>query len=451
MAQPAAPMALPKDDGRGLQQKSRRVQKIRQRLRWAEHKLTVLEPGTKRDSWERYARQLLGLLDRRERELSRAFARRGYAEQLEGVAPKGEWKGKPASPDTTKKTVLFQGLEIRVDRPKGFIMRGVDAEGVDWERKYQTDYGYIPKTEGGDGEDLDVFIGPNKSSSRVFWATQVKPNGKFDEYKVFLGYDSPKEARAVYRAHIPSKLLKSMRETSLHMVKALLGQNPKERVEMYNANRNSNPTGAPVFMTPAVGGYTFRSRLDEGLARARRRAAELQERNDLARLLKESIADQNRKLFQETHRCLLGLTEKLLQEAVQTDTSLDDGMLALWALILLPPGALPEHGKVVWRKEQANAADVKYVDGYKQQALLQGFKVVDETEHTDRGRLGHVFRHTKTLLRNPLLGMTLFYNERMNRDSGYGLIQIELNGARPSIPNVNAEPVFITAILPPVS
>ena len=137
-------------------------------------------------------------------------------------APRGVYKGQPASPDSVKKLVDFQGITIRVDRPRGFRMMGKDKKGNAWVRRYRYDYGYIPRTKGGDGEGLDVFIGPNKKAPEAFWAVQVKSDGKFDEYKVFLGFPDRDAAIAAYRQHIPKKLMRGMVTMRLEMMKAML-------------------------------------------------------------------------------------------------------------------------------------------------------------------------------------------------------------------------------------
>ena len=142
----------------------------------------------------------------------------------------GFYKGKPASPDTVKFVVDFQGIKIKVDRPKGFIMIGKDDKGQEWKRQYKVDYGFIPKTLGGDDDGLDVFIGPNKDSKQAFWAVQRKDDGSFDEYKLFVGYDNRDEAIATYRAHIPKKYFGRMITTTVDMMKAMLGVNPEEAV-----------------------------------------------------------------------------------------------------------------------------------------------------------------------------------------------------------------------------
>ena len=139
------------------------------------------------------------------------------------MKPTGEYKGQKANPDTGKKVVEFQGINIKLDRPKGFIMRGEDDKGVPWTRKYKVNYGFIPKTEGGDGDGLDVFLGPDRKAPEAYWAVQTKPDGSFDEYKVFLGFTSRDAAIGCYRDHIPKKLLKSMLTFRVQMMKALLG------------------------------------------------------------------------------------------------------------------------------------------------------------------------------------------------------------------------------------
>ena len=143
----------------------------------------------------------------------------------------GFWKGKPSDPDKVKFKQDFQGLTIHVDRPKGFVMFGKDSKGNEWKRTYKYDYGFIPKTLGGDDDGLDVFIGPNKKAPQAFWAVQRKEDGSFDEYKIFVGFDNRDEAIAVYRAHIPKKFFGRMMTMTVEMMKAMLGTNPEEYVK----------------------------------------------------------------------------------------------------------------------------------------------------------------------------------------------------------------------------
>jgi len=124
------------------------------------------------------------------------------------------------------KTIDFQGLSIHIDRPKGFVQTGKDENGNEWSREYQLDYGFLPRTQGGDGMELDVFVGPSFESERVFWVTQNKADGSFDEYKIFVGFDSPAAAREAYTSHIPARFYGGMAEVPLAQVKALTNVDP---------------------------------------------------------------------------------------------------------------------------------------------------------------------------------------------------------------------------------
>lgn len=130
------------------------------------------------------------------------------------------------------KTVDFQGMKVRIDRPKGFEQTGVDDDGKSWKRVYRYDYGFLPKTKGGDGDGVDVFIGPNTGAHTAFWAIQKDKNGKFDEYKVLVGFSDRAAAKKAYLQHIPAKFLGGMAAMSVQMMKALLGYEPFEKLAM---------------------------------------------------------------------------------------------------------------------------------------------------------------------------------------------------------------------------
>lgn len=129
-------------------------------------------------------------------------------------------------PEVTTKNVDFQGIAVTIDRPVGFVQTGKDATGREWTRTYSCDYGFFPRTKGGDGDELDVYVGPSATSKRVFWVAQNKFDGSFDEFKVFLGFDRPSEAMATYAAHTPRELCGGFSETRIEQVKALLGVDP---------------------------------------------------------------------------------------------------------------------------------------------------------------------------------------------------------------------------------
>lgn len=124
------------------------------------------------------------------------------------------------------KKINFQNLEILIDRPKGFIQTGINKQGDEWERKYLYDYGFIKGTEGGDGEDLDVFVGNDKNAVEAYIVTQNHSDGTFDEYKAFIGFNSVDEVLEAYEAHIPIEYFHDISVIPLGVLKGMLGLNP---------------------------------------------------------------------------------------------------------------------------------------------------------------------------------------------------------------------------------
>lgn len=117
--------------------------------------------------------------------------------QFRDLLPQHE---KTASDKVHKKTE-FQGIPVHIDRPKGFLQKFDGKNGLPaWTRKYKTDYGFIPGTKDKDGEETDVYLGPNKNADKAFIIKQML-NGKFDENKVMLGFNSEGEARKMFLAH----------------------------------------------------------------------------------------------------------------------------------------------------------------------------------------------------------------------------------------------------------
>jgi len=86
----------------------------------------------------------------------------------------------------------FHGVPIIIEFRKGDIKPGHDPEdGFGFEQL--ADYGFIPgTTTNEEGEGLDVYIGPDPESERVFVVALMNPHDldTFMEYKVLLGWDS---------------------------------------------------------------------------------------------------------------------------------------------------------------------------------------------------------------------------------------------------------------------
>jgi len=63
-------------------------------------------------------------------------------------------------------------------------------------------YGFIKGTKGADGEEIDVFVGPDKEAPKAYVVHQHKPDGTgFDEDKVILGVRTKEEAKELFLQH----------------------------------------------------------------------------------------------------------------------------------------------------------------------------------------------------------------------------------------------------------
>lgn len=105
-----------------------------------------------------------------------------------------------------KETVRIPGEVVSIESPKGSVRSGVTKDGTRWSVTMPADYGYIRRTTGKDGDQVDVYMGPNARSPAlrefpVYIVDQVDADtGKFDEHKVLLGFNSREEALATYEA-----------------------------------------------------------------------------------------------------------------------------------------------------------------------------------------------------------------------------------------------------------
>lgn len=95
--------------------------------------------------------------------------------------------------------VSIQGLPVTIENPAGSVRSGVDERGKPWETKLAHHYGYFKRTEGKDGDQVDVFVGPDAESDKAYVVDQVDPRtGEFDEHKVLIGFNGEAEAKEGY-------------------------------------------------------------------------------------------------------------------------------------------------------------------------------------------------------------------------------------------------------------
>lgn len=91
-------------------------------------------------------------------------------------------------------------LDIAVENPVGST-----RTGTGWQTTMAAHYGYLKRTEGADGDQVDVYVKagtPADHAGPVYVIDQFDPaTGRFDEHKSFIGYSNQAEAVAAYDQH----------------------------------------------------------------------------------------------------------------------------------------------------------------------------------------------------------------------------------------------------------
>jgi len=94
----------------------------------------------------------------------------------------------------------YKGMRLGIENYKGSVRAGKDMAGNEWRTMMPCHYGFVKNTKAADGDELDVFVGPNLASDKAFVINQKCPEtGEFDEHKVMLGFDDAQQAERYYR------------------------------------------------------------------------------------------------------------------------------------------------------------------------------------------------------------------------------------------------------------
>ena len=60
-----------------------------------------------------------------------------------------------------KRKIPWRGMTISVENEAGSVRSGTDPNGKPWRVKMRHTYGYLNRTEGVDGDHVDVYLGPD--------------------------------------------------------------------------------------------------------------------------------------------------------------------------------------------------------------------------------------------------------------------------------------------------
>ena len=191
--------------------------------------------------------------------------------------------------------VWFQGLKIDIENERGTYREGVGKNGKKWRTYMNYHYGEIRNSEGADGDKVDVYVGPNHDSRKVFVVHQNHPDsGEYDEDKVMLGFDSAEDAKEAYYSQYttPDKFFRSLTEMPLSQFKAILesskekGKKIASKLALAKQSLVTPPKGDQVAPSSAPVEYTTLTTPDADLlgARITRLASSLEKiRADLER------------------------------------------------------------------------------------------------------------------------------------------------------------------------
>lgn len=83
--------------------------------------------------------------------------------------------------------IKLHGFDIAIETKKGGVRRSKDPDNP-WRVRMPATYGYIKRTEGADGDQIDVFLGDEPDSEAIYLINQQNlDTGEFDEHKVVMG------------------------------------------------------------------------------------------------------------------------------------------------------------------------------------------------------------------------------------------------------------------------
>lgn len=101
------------------------------------------------------------------------------------------------SGEYAKRSIGWQGLTIMIENEAGSTRSGTNRHGEKWSQRMPFAYGYVVQSTGIDGQEVDVFLGPNLDGANCVYIVHARQVGNWDQYdedKVMIGFDSEPEA-----------------------------------------------------------------------------------------------------------------------------------------------------------------------------------------------------------------------------------------------------------------
>ena len=141
-----------------------------------------------------------------------------------------------------KRKVAWNGMTISIENDAGSYREGTDSDGTKWRTKMYYDYGYINRTMAIDGDQIDIFMGPDLKSEIVFVVNQINDAGNFDEHKIIARASTKDEAEKIYLKNYEkgwNKYSKQIQSMSIDEFKHWLKNgNTKKHLKESESNHN---------------------------------------------------------------------------------------------------------------------------------------------------------------------------------------------------------------------
>ena len=114
--------------------------------------------------------------------------------------PKEPTPAQAVAGNYAKRKFDWNGLKVSIENDAGTLRHGVSADGRAWHVRMHYAYGYIRRTEGMDGDQVDVYVGPHFDAPMVYVVHQRRYGDwkNYDEDKAMLGFLSEDDARSAY-------------------------------------------------------------------------------------------------------------------------------------------------------------------------------------------------------------------------------------------------------------
>lgn len=150
--------------------------------------------------------------------------------------------------DPIKEKIEVSGVPVWLEWKSGETREYKGKGGkIAFSKLMKHHYGYIPNTMDADGEELDAYVGPNRSSNTAWVIKQLKKDGSFDENKVMMGFASKEDAKSSYDHHMGGSKDRfgGIKEVPVSALKALFGNNGDKEKQAHSCSCDCGGTCMP--------------------------------------------------------------------------------------------------------------------------------------------------------------------------------------------------------------